>query len=118
MVAVRNPAPRASRSSRDRVGDALRRARRRDRRRGATASPWDFDPRPPYVASLVYLALFGSVAAFGAYLALMRTIGQGHASYVGVTTPVLALVLSTLFEGYSLDRCSPWPASRSRSSAT
>jgi drug/metabolite transporter (DMT)-like permease len=67
----------------------------------ATGAQWDFDPRLPYVASLVYLALFGSVAAFVSYLALMRTMGMANASYVGVTTPVLALVLSALMEGYT-----------------
>jgi drug/metabolite transporter (DMT)-like permease len=66
-----------------------------------TGARWDFDPRLPYVASLAYLALFGTVAAFVAYLALMRTIGMANASYVGVTTPVLALVLSALMEGYA-----------------
>jgi drug/metabolite transporter (DMT)-like permease len=62
--------------------------------------PWGFDATLRYVASLAYLALFGSVAAFVCYLALMRTIGMANASYVGVSTPVLALVLSALMEGY------------------
>jgi drug/metabolite transporter (DMT)-like permease len=66
----------------------------------AIGVPWGFDPRLPYVASLAYLALFGSVAAFVCYLALMRTIGMANASYVGVSTPLLALVLSALVEGY------------------
>jgi drug/metabolite transporter (DMT)-like permease len=66
----------------------------------AAGVPWTFDVRLPYVASLVYLALFGSVAAFGAYLTLLKRIGAGPASFVGVATPVIALLLSTLFEGY------------------
>jgi drug/metabolite transporter (DMT)-like permease len=66
----------------------------------ATGAHWGFDLRPPYVASLAYLALLGSVAAFVSYLALMRTIGMANASYVGVSTPVLALLLSALMEGY------------------
>ena len=61
---------------------------------------WNFDARPAYVLSLVYLAIFGSIGAFGAYLTLLRKIGPGPASYVGVATPVVALALSTLFEGY------------------
>ena len=65
-----------------------------------TGVPWAFDPRVGYVASLIYLALFGSVAAFGAYLTLLKRIGAGPASFVGVATPVIALLLSTLFEGY------------------
>ncbi len=61
---------------------------------------WTFDTRPAYVGSLVYLALFGSVIAFVAYLELMRKVGMARASYVGVSTPVLALALSTALEGY------------------
>jgi drug/metabolite transporter (DMT)-like permease len=40
------------------------------------------------------------VFAFGAYLTLLGRVGAGPASFVGVATPVIALVLSTLFEGY------------------
>ena len=58
------------------------------------AFDWSF----PYVASLLYLALFGSVLAFGAYLTLMKRIGADRASYTAVAIPVVALVLSTLFE--------------------
>jgi drug/metabolite transporter (DMT)-like permease len=61
---------------------------------------WTFDARMPYVASLAYLAVFGSIGAFGAYLTLLKQVGPGPASYVGVGTPVVAMLLSTLFEGY------------------
>lgn len=61
---------------------------------------WTFDPRPAYVTSLLYLAVLGSVVAFGAYLTLMQHVGPGPASYVGVATPVVALALSTAVEGY------------------
>ena len=61
---------------------------------------WTFDPRLPYVASLAYLAVVGSVVAFGAYLTLLRQVGPGPASFVGVATPVVAMLLSTLVEGY------------------
>jgi drug/metabolite transporter (DMT)-like permease len=62
--------------------------------------PWTFDTGPAYVGSLVYLALLGSIVAFVAYLTLVQRIGAGPASYTGVATPVLAMVLSTLLEGY------------------
>jgi drug/metabolite transporter (DMT)-like permease len=58
------------------------------------AFDWSF----PYVASLLYLALFGSVLAFGAYLTLMKRIGADRAGYTAVAVPVVALILSTLFE--------------------
>jgi drug/metabolite transporter (DMT)-like permease len=61
---------------------------------------WTFDARPGYLVSLAYLALFGSVVAFGAYLTLLRRIGAARAAYTAVATPVIALALSTLFEGY------------------
>lgn len=62
---------------------------------------WSFDTGWAYVASLAYLALFGSVVAFLAYLTLLAKAGPGPASFVGVSTPVLAMLLSTLFEGYA-----------------
>ena len=55
---------------------------------------WTFS----YVASLLYLSLFGSVLAFGAYITLMRRIGADRAGYTAVAIPVVALLLSTLFE--------------------
>jgi drug/metabolite transporter (DMT)-like permease len=61
---------------------------------------WTFDAHPGYLLSLAYLALFGSVIAFGAYLTLLRRIGAARAAYTAVATPVIALALSTLFEGY------------------
>jgi drug/metabolite transporter (DMT)-like permease len=61
---------------------------------------WTFDARPAYVLSLLYLSLFGSVIAFGSYLTLLKIVGPARSAYVGVATPVVALLLSTLFEGY------------------
>jgi len=63
-------------------------------------SPWTFDARVPYVLSLAYLAVFGSVFAFGAYLTLLQRVGAGPSAFVTVSTPVIAMLLSTLFEGY------------------
>lgn len=55
---------------------------------------------PAYLASLGYLVVFGSVAAFAAYLTLLETIGPARAGYVGVLVPVVALVVSAIFEGF------------------
>jgi drug/metabolite transporter (DMT)-like permease len=55
---------------------------------------------PSWWFSLVYLAVAGSVVAFAAYLTLQDRIGPGKASTIGVMTPVVALVVSTAFEGY------------------
>jgi len=62
--------------------------------------PIDFLPEPGYVLSLLYLAVFGSAVAFGCYLALLRLIGAARASYSSVLFPVVALLISTLFEDY------------------
>jgi drug/metabolite transporter (DMT)-like permease len=62
-----------------------------------------FDATFTYIASLAYLALFGSVVAFGAYLTLLGRIGAHKAGYATVMFPVVALVLSILFEGLGLD---------------
>lgn len=58
-----------------------------------------FDPSAGYVLSLLYLAVFGSVVAFGTYLTLIGRLGVDLAGYIGVVFPLVALVLSTLFEG-------------------
>jgi drug/metabolite transporter (DMT)-like permease len=50
--------------------------------------------------SLAYLAVAGSVIAFACYVTLQHRVGPGAASTVGVMTPVFALVISTLFEGF------------------
>ena len=61
---------------------------------------FEFDPSPDYVYSLLYLAVFGSAAAFVAYLELIRRIGPGPAAYTSVVVPLVALALSTWLEGY------------------
>ncbi len=58
----------------------------------------EFDASPSYLLSLVYLALFGSVIGFGAYLTLLGRIGSDRAAYVTVLFPIVALALSTAFE--------------------
>jgi drug/metabolite transporter (DMT)-like permease len=64
----------------------------------ASGYEFTFDWSVPYVLSLIYLALFGSVIAFGFYLTLIKRIGVDRAGYVGVAIPIVALLLSTLFE--------------------
>jgi drug/metabolite transporter (DMT)-like permease len=64
----------------------------------ASGQRFGFDVAWPYIGSLIYLSLFGSALAFGAYLTLMRRIGADRASYTAVAIPVVALLLSTLFE--------------------
>lgn len=66
----------------------------------ARGIPLRLDTRPPYVLSLLYLALLGSVVAFVAYGELIQRVGAGRAGYTAVVIPVVAMAASTLFEGY------------------
>jgi drug/metabolite transporter (DMT)-like permease len=59
-----------------------------------------FDASTAYLASLAYLAVFGSIVAFGCYLTLLGRIGADRAAYAMVQFPVIALAISTIFEGY------------------
>ena len=53
-----------------------------------------------YLGPMLYLTLFGSIVAFGCYMMLIGRIGADYAAYVTLLMPIIALVLSTLFEGY------------------
>jgi drug/metabolite transporter (DMT)-like permease len=65
----------------------------------ATGVEFSIDPSFTYVGSLLYLALFGSVIAFGLYFTIARMIGFAMASYVSALTPPVAMLVSVLFEG-------------------
>ncbi len=64
-----------------------------------TRQPFLFDWSPRYVLSLLYLAVFGSILAFGAFLVLLGRIGADRAGYVTVAIPIVALLFSAFFEG-------------------
>ena len=59
-----------------------------------------FDWSLQYVASLLYLVVAGSVIAFAGYLTLLERVGAARAAYVGVMVPIVALLISYLFEGF------------------
>ena len=65
-----------------------------------TQGPPVIDTRPGYIGGVLYLSIIGSVVTFPLYFRLMRDIGPGKAAYTGVVIPVVAMVLSTIFEGY------------------
>jgi drug/metabolite transporter (DMT)-like permease len=58
-----------------------------------------FDYSLSYISSLLYLTIIGSVLAFYLYLSLLERIGSARAGYIGVIMPILALIISTIFEG-------------------
>jgi drug/metabolite transporter (DMT)-like permease len=63
---------------------------------GAPVVEW----RWGYVAGIAYLGLFASALAFPLYYRVLRVIGPAKAAYSSVIVPVIAMLLSTLFEGY------------------
>ena len=58
------------------------------------------DPSATYIGSLIWLVSISSVLAFASYLTLIGRIGPGRAGYTTVIFPVIALLISTIFEGY------------------
>jgi drug/metabolite transporter (DMT)-like permease len=62
--------------------------------------PPQFEPRWGYVGGIAYLALMGSVVTFPLYFRLVRELGPGRAAYNSVLVPIIAMLLSTLFESY------------------
>lgn len=66
----------------------------------ASAQPFIVDWQFSYVASLLFLAIPGTAIAFGIYLVVLDAIGATRASYISIMLPVVALLMSTLFEGY------------------
>lgn len=66
----------------------------------ALDGPPVLDPHPGYWIGTLFLALIGSALAFSCYFAVIRAIGPGRAAYSSVLSPVLAMLLSTVFEDY------------------
>jgi len=63
-------------------------------------APIGFDLSVTYVGSLLWLAVLGSVVAFGCYLTLLARIGADRAAYAAVVFPIVALIISTVLEDY------------------
>jgi len=64
-------------------------------------TPLSFDVSFKYIGSLIYLAVFGSIIAFWSYLTLLGKIGADKAAYAMLVFPIIALLLSTMFEEYT-----------------
>lgn len=65
-----------------------------------TGKTFGFELSVQYVGSLLYLAMFGSVIAFGCYLNLVGSIGADRAAYATLIFPIVALAISTIWEDY------------------
>lgn len=66
----------------------------------ATAGPPPFPTAWEFWAGTAYLAIIGSVVTFPLHYNLVREIGAGRTAYNGIVTVCVAMLLSTLFEGY------------------
>jgi drug/metabolite transporter (DMT)-like permease len=65
-----------------------------------TTGPPVFELRLGYIAGILYLGIFASALAFPLYFNVIRAIGPAKAAYSGVIVPVIAMILSTIFEHY------------------
>lgn len=61
---------------------------------------FSFSSEPAYTISLLFLSVFGTVIAFATYYILLNNMGPERASYVIVLIPIVAVIISTLFEGF------------------
>lgn len=66
----------------------------------ATVGPPVAETRLVYWLGAAWLGLAGSTIAFPLYYGVIRAIGPARAAYSSVIVPVIAMALSTLFEGY------------------
>jgi drug/metabolite transporter (DMT)-like permease len=66
-----------------------------------SGAEFGFSMQPSYIISLLYLAVFGTVIAFATFYVLLNDMGPEKASYVIVLFPVVAVALSSFFEGFT-----------------
>ncbi len=66
----------------------------------STGREFNFEFTVSYVSSLVFLSIFASIIAFWSYLTLLGRVGVERAAYATLIIPLVALGISTIFEGY------------------
>ena len=62
--------------------------------------PYMMDWSGKYWIAMIWLVLMASVIAFWGYMTLLNNIGPARAGYLTVLFPIVALILSTIFENY------------------
>lgn len=65
-----------------------------------TAGPPTMPPAWQFWAGTAYLAIIGSVVTFPLHYNLVREIGAGRTAYNAIVTVCVAMLLSTVFEGF------------------
>ena len=66
----------------------------------AIEGPPVFSTAPSYLAGLAFMSFAATVLAFLFYYPLIREIGPGRAAYVNMIVPVIAMVMTSVFEGF------------------
>jgi len=66
----------------------------------ATVGPPVIEQSWGYWLGLVYLGVIASALAFSLYYRIIRAIGPARAAYSSVLIPIIAMAISTIFEGY------------------
>ncbi len=66
----------------------------------STGHEFNFEFTVSYVSSLVFLSVFASIIAFWSYLTLLGRVGVERAAYATLIFPLVALGISTIFEGF------------------
>ena len=66
----------------------------------ATVGPPVMEWRLSYLLGIAWLGIAGSVVTFPLYFRLIQRMGAGPAAYTSVLIPVIAMLISTLVEGY------------------
>jgi len=62
--------------------------------------PVQFPTSVPFLSSLLFLAIAGSIIAFWSYLTLLGRVGADKAAYAMIVFPIWALMISWMFEGF------------------
>ncbi|AMK19486.1 MULTISPECIES: DMT family transporter [Sphingobium] len=66
----------------------------------ATVGPPVMEWRAGYLLGIAWLGIAGSVITFPLYFQLIQRVGPGRAAYTSVLIPVIAMLISTVLEGY------------------
>jgi drug/metabolite transporter (DMT)-like permease len=66
----------------------------------ATVGPPVMEWRTGYLLGIAWLGIAGSVVTFPLYFQLIQRMGPGRAAYSSVLVPVIAMLISTVAEGY------------------
>lgn len=65
-----------------------------------TTGPPVIEWTPVYIGGVFYLGVVASAMTFPLYFGVIRAVGPGQAAWSGVMIPIIAMGISTLFEGY------------------